>query len=88
VFDNFRTGPRSKLEVIQPAPEIIEANRAMRQRLAAELYCQGGLEAVRLRFFNMFDPRQRSHIPYSGVIAFFIAGMVEGRLCADTATEP
>jgi UDP-glucose 4-epimerase len=53
-------------------------------KLAGELYCQGfaatyGLETVRLRFFNIFGPRQRSDSPYSGVIALFIAAMVEGR---------
>jgi UDP-glucose 4-epimerase len=38
-----------------------------------------GLETVRLRFFNIFGPRQRSDSPYSGVIALFIAAMAAGR---------
>jgi UDP-glucose 4-epimerase len=38
-----------------------------------------GLETVRLRFFNVFGPRQDPGSPYSGVIALFIKAMVEGR---------
>jgi UDP-glucose 4-epimerase len=53
-------------------------------KLAGELYAQAfsasyGLETVRCRFFNIFGPRQRADSPYSGVIALFIAAMVEGR---------
>jgi UDP-glucose 4-epimerase len=53
-------------------------------KLAGELYLQAfahtyGLETVRLRFFNIFGPRQRSDSPYSGVIALFIAAMSGGR---------
>ena len=53
-------------------------------KLSGELYMQAfahtyGLETVRLRFFNIFGPRQRSDSPYSGVIALFIAAMAAGR---------
>jgi UDP-glucose 4-epimerase len=53
-------------------------------KLAGELYMQAftatyGLETVRLRFFNIFGPRQRSDSPYSGVIALFIAAMSAGK---------
>src|SRR5438067_9398791 len=53
-------------------------------KLAGELYCQAftathGLETVRLRFFNIFGPRQRADSPYSGVIALFAAAMAAGR---------
>ncbi|MBX9579802.1 MAG: GDP-mannose 4,6-dehydratase [Gemmataceae bacterium] len=37
------------------------------------------LETVRVRFFNIFGPRQRSDSPYSGVIALFIARMTAGQ---------
>ncbi|HJZ57785.1 MAG TPA: NAD-dependent epimerase/dehydratase family protein [Gemmataceae bacterium] len=52
-------------------------------KLAGELYMQAfahayGLETVRLRFFNIFGPRQRSDSPYSGVIALFTAAMIRG----------
>ncbi len=53
-------------------------------KLASEVYCQAfassyGLETVRLRFFNIFGPRQRADSPYSGVIAIFTAALTEGR---------
>ena len=53
-------------------------------KLAGELYCQAfttvyGLETVRLRFFNVFGPRQDANSPYTGVIALFIKAMLEGR---------
>ena len=52
-------------------------------KLAGEFYMQAfaatyGLETVRLRFFNIFGPRQRADSPYSGVIALFIAAMARG----------
>jgi UDP-glucose 4-epimerase len=53
-------------------------------KLAGEVYCEAfaatyGLETVRLRFFNIFGPRQRADSPYSGVIAIFTAALTEGR---------
>src|SRR5207248_9722763 len=53
-------------------------------KLTGEMYCQAfahtyGLETVRLRFFNIFGPRQRADSPYSGVIALFIAAMAAGK---------
>ncbi len=49
-------------------------------KLAGEHYCKCftdvyGLETVRIRFFNIFGPRQDARSPYSGVIALFIAAM-------------
>jgi UDP-glucose 4-epimerase len=53
-------------------------------KLAGELYAQSftasyGMETVRLRFFNIFGPRQRADSPYSGVIALFTAALTAGR---------
>ena len=53
-------------------------------KLAGELYMQAfahtyGIETVRLRFFNIFGPRQRADSPYSGVIALFAAAMLRGQ---------
>jgi UDP-glucose 4-epimerase len=53
-------------------------------KLAGEMYAQSfattyGLETVRLRFFNIFGPRQRADSPYSGVIALFTAALSSGR---------
>jgi UDP-glucose 4-epimerase len=53
-------------------------------KLTGEFYCEAfthtyGLETVRLRFFNVFGPRQRADSPYSGVIAIFAAALAAGR---------
>lgn len=53
-------------------------------KLAGEFYCQAyanafPIETVRLRFFNVFGPRQRADSPYSGVIALFTAALTSGR---------
>jgi UDP-glucose 4-epimerase len=53
-------------------------------KLAGEFYVQAftatyGLPTARVRFFNVFGPRQRADSPYSGVIAIFAAAMAAGR---------
>jgi UDP-glucose 4-epimerase len=53
-------------------------------KLTGEFYCEAfastyGLETVRLRFFNVYGPRQRADSPYSGVIAIFAAALAAGR---------
>jgi UDP-glucose 4-epimerase len=53
-------------------------------KLAGEHYMQAfaacfSIETVRLRFFNIFGPRQRADSPYSGVIAIFTAIMSEDK---------
>lgn len=54
-------------------------------KLTGELYMQSfahtyGLETVRLRFFNVFGPRQRADSPYSGVIAIFTGLLTTGKI--------
>jgi len=53
-------------------------------KLAGELYCQSfaavyDLEVVRLRYFNVFGPRQDPNSPYSAVIPLFANALVNGR---------
>lgn len=53
-------------------------------KLAGELYCQtfarlGRIETVRLRYFNVFGPRQDPASPYSGVISLFSSAMLAGK---------
>jgi UDP-glucose 4-epimerase len=53
-------------------------------KLAGEHYCKAftasyGFETVRLRFFNIFGPRQDPKNPYTGVIALFISAMTRGQ---------
>jgi UDP-glucose 4-epimerase len=53
-------------------------------KLAGEAYCLAfthvyPLEAVALRYFNVFGPRQDPSSPYSGVISLFIAALCNGK---------
>ncbi|HEV2423253.1 MAG TPA: SDR family oxidoreductase [Terriglobia bacterium] len=53
-------------------------------KLAGEYYCRifttvFGLEAVPLRFFNIFGPRQNPRSPYTGVLSKFIVAYLENR---------
>ncbi len=53
-------------------------------KLAGELYAHAfvqsfGLPCIRLRFFNVFGPRQDPSSPYSGVIARFAQFMKQGQ---------
>jgi UDP-glucose 4-epimerase len=53
-------------------------------KLAGEHYCKAftasyGFETVRMRFFNIFGPRQDPKNPYTGVIALFIAAMTKAQ---------
>ena len=52
-------------------------------KLAAELYCEAfartyDLETVRLRYFNVFGPRQDPESPYSAVIPLFVTALLRG----------
>jgi UDP-glucose 4-epimerase len=53
-------------------------------KLASEQYCAAfsqvyGLETVRLRYFNVFGPRQPPDSPYAAVIPRFLEAMLAGR---------
>jgi UDP-glucose 4-epimerase len=53
-------------------------------KLAGEHYCAAfsevyGLETVRLRYFNVFGPRQTPDSPYAAVIPLFLREMLAGR---------
>ena len=53
-------------------------------KLAAEHYCAAfsevyGLETVRLRYFNIYGPRQTPDSPYAAVIPLFLQAMLAGR---------
>jgi UDP-glucose 4-epimerase len=53
-------------------------------KLAGEMYVHAyartmGLDAVSLRYFNIFGPRQDPSSPYSGVISLFARALIEGR---------
>jgi UDP-glucose 4-epimerase len=70
----------SKRECDLPAP-ISPYGAA---KLAGEHYCQAfaatyGFETVRLRYFNIYGPRQDPASPYSAVIPLFLTAMLAGR---------
>jgi UDP-glucose 4-epimerase len=53
-------------------------------KLAGEYYCQAftqvyGLETVRLRYFNVYGPRQSPDSPYAAVIPLFLRAMLAGQ---------
>lgn len=52
-------------------------------KLSGELYCQAfancyELEVVRLRYFNIFGPRQDPNSPYAAVIPIFVSKLLSG----------
>jgi UDP-N-acetylglucosamine/UDP-N-acetyl-alpha-D-glucosaminouronate 4-epimerase len=54
-------------------------------KLAGEYYCQMftalyGLEAVALRYFNIFGPRQDPDSAYTGVLSIFISSYLRGQI--------
>ncbi|WP_437188282.1 SDR family oxidoreductase [Planctomicrobium sp. SH668] len=64
------------------SPEALSPYAAA--KLAGEYYCESfaaayPLEVVRLRYFNVFGPRQDPNSPYSAVIPLFASALVEGR---------
>jgi UDP-glucose 4-epimerase len=74
----------------QPTPRKAETARAEpispygAAKLAAEHYCQAfhasyGFEAVSLRYFNVFGPRQDADSPYSAVIPLFVRALMSGQ---------
>jgi len=70
--------PNSEEHVPEPLSPYAAA------KLAGEHYCAAfyhvfGLETVRLRYFNVFGPRQDPNSPYSAVIPLFITAMLAGR---------
>lgn len=63
-------------------PEVLSPYAAA--KLAGELYCQAfansySLETVRIRYFNVFGPRQDPNSPYSAVIPLFASALLEGK---------
>jgi UDP-glucose 4-epimerase len=69
-----------KVEDMNPRPKSPYAL----QKLMGEYYCSVfadvyGLEAVSLRYFNVFGPRQDPSSPYSGVLSLFFKAALERR---------
>lgn len=63
-------------------PQVLSPYAAA--KLAGELYCESfastyDIETVRLRYFNVFGPRQDPDSPYSAVIPLFVSAVLAGR---------
>lgn len=76
-YGNQKVMPKHEGQV----PEVLSPYAAA--KLAGELYCEAfastyGLETVRLRYFNVFGPRQDPNSQYSAVIPRFIAALLKG----------
>lgn len=77
-YGNRPTSPKRETDLPEPISPYGAA------KLAAELYCEAftatyGFETVRLRYFNIYGPRQDPASPYSAVIPLFITALLAGR---------
>jgi UDP-glucose 4-epimerase len=77
-YGNWPGLPKREEDAPQPASPYAVA------KLAGEQYCASfsevyGLETVRLRYFNVFGPRQQPGGPYAAVIPLFLEAMLAGR---------
>jgi UDP-glucose 4-epimerase len=78
VYDNAGSMPTRETSVTYPlSPHAVA-------KLAGEEYCAAyhhiyGLETVRLRYFNVFGPRQPSKGPYAPVIPQILEAMLAGK---------
>ncbi len=69
-----------KVESMTPRPlSPYAAQKLMGEYYASVFHKCYGLDAVSLRFFNVYGPRQDPSSPYSGVISIFLKCLVEGR---------
>lgn len=77
-YGNSRRLPKHEAMLPRPASPYAAAKLAGEHYV--HVYAQlHGLEAVSLRYFNVFGPRQRGDSPYSGVISRFTADLLAGR---------
>lgn len=78
VYGNTPTLPKHEEMAPNPISPYALQKRVGEQyiRLFADLY---GLDAVSVRYFNVFGPRQDPTSQYSGVISLFISALVDGR---------
>jgi UDP-glucose 4-epimerase len=77
-YGNSARLPKSEADPTAPLSPYAVA------KLAGEQYCAAfsivyGLETVRLRYFNVFGPRQTPDSPYAAVIPLFIQALTSGR---------
>ena len=81
-YGNSARLPKSETDPTAPLSPYAVA------KLAGEHYCAAfsevyGLETVRLRYFNVFGPRQTPDSPYAAVIPLFIQALTTGKRPVD-----
>lgn len=77
-YGDSETLPKS--EDMLPRPKSpYAAQKLMGEYYAAVFQECFGLEAISLRFFNVFGPRQDPSSPYSGVLSIFLRCLIERR---------
>jgi len=70
-----------KVETMTPSPKSpYAAQKLMGEYYASVFSSCFGLEAVSLRFFNVYGERQDPNSPYSGVLSLFMKALIE-RTC-------
>ncbi|MDZ7638468.1 MAG: SDR family oxidoreductase [Bryobacterales bacterium] len=68
-----------KVETMRPLPKSpYAAQKLMGEYYASVFQSCFGLEAVALRYFNVYGPRQDPSSPYSGVISVFMKCLLSG----------
>jgi len=77
-YGNSARLPKSEADPTAPLSPYAAA------KLASEHYCAAfsevyGLETVRLRYFNVFGPRQTPDSPYAAVIPLFLKALTAGQ---------
>lgn len=77
-YGNSPLMPKAEAHLPEPLSPYAAA------KLAGELYMQAfahsyGLETVRIRYFNVFGPRQDPNSPYSAVIPLFVSAVLSGK---------
>ena len=77
-YGNSERLPKRETDPVNPLSPYAVA------KLTGEHYCAAfskvyGLETVRLRYFNVFGPRQSPNSPYAAVIPRFMEAMMTGR---------
>lgn len=78
VYGDSETVPKTEDQPILPCSVYAQSKAAGEQLLRVWNHCHG-LEAVSLRFFNVFGPRQTAGSAYAAAIAAFADALLSGR---------
>jgi UDP-glucose 4-epimerase len=77
VYGDTPTLPVTEIEPVRPLSPY-GLDKLYTEQLATLYHALYGLEAVPLRYFNVFGPRQDPSSPYSGVISVFVTRILAG----------